>query len=213
MAAIRDFYPYVMPAVQGCPTAYVDMAIRAALIDFCDKSLMWRYTFPAVSIVSGQDEYSLIAPTDAAISKPLFVSIDDTELYGTNEDDLNTLYSGWKNTTSNLPIMYFMDYQDNLILVPTPSENKTNALVVQVALRPAYNASTCEDWLLHIWGEVIAHGALMRLHAMPGKVWADTNMVSFHRSKFREGITRAKSRTMKSFGRQTKSVQPRAFWE
>ncbi|KYC52199.1 MAG: hypothetical protein AMQ22_00926 [Candidatus Methanofastidiosum methylothiophilum] len=213
MASISDFYPYVMPAVQGCPTGIVNMAIKNAIVDFCDKTLMWRYTFAPMDIVDGQSSYEFTSPDDAAISKPLYVSVNGNQLYGTNEDDLDILYSGWREATSNSPVMYYMDYNSNLILVPTPSENQDGSLILQVALRPSFDAVEFEDWLLEDWGEVIGHGALMRLHAMPGKVWADTNTVQYHRAKFREGVSRAKSRTMKSFGRQTKSVQPRQFWE
>lgn len=213
MAVFSSLYPYVMPAVQGCPSAIADSAIRLALIEFCEKTNMWKHSFNPINIVADQDVYTFTLPTGAAMSKPTYVAVSGQFVSPTNEEDLDLLYASWRDTTSKQPIMYYMDYDGSMILVPTPSDSITGGLKVEAALRPAIDSTTFPDWILENWAEVIAHGALMRLHAMPGKVWSDTKTVAFHRAKFRDGITRAKSRTMKSFSRQGKSVQPRQFWE
>ena len=212
MAYIVDFYPYVMPNVQGCPSALVNNAIRSAINDFCERTMMWRYAFPSADIVAGQKEYSFVPPTDTVIAKPVYVAASSCPLIATNIDDLDLLYPGWRDSENNQSSMFYMDYDNNIILVPTPNLDVTDGLDLEVALKIDLSSDTCPDWLVQNWAETIAHGALMRLHSMPGKAWADTQTVSYHRAKFREGITHAKSRTMKSFSRQGKTVQPRQFW-
>ena len=213
MAQLSDFYIYVMPRVEGCPTGLVKHAVRDAVIEFCERTLMWKHAFAAVDIVADQDNYTFTAPDGTVLCCPTYVSINKTQLFPTNEEDLDNTIPEWRNSTSRQPGSFYMDYDGTMYLVPTPSENFVAGLSVEAALKPAITADTIPDWLYNNWAEVISHGALMRLHSMVGKVWADTQMVALHRAKFKEGITRAKSKTMKSFAKQGKSVQPRSFWE
>jgi hypothetical protein len=213
MAVLKDLYPYVMPSVQGCPVSLVDNAIRSAVIDFCERTNMWKYSFPTTDVVGGQSSYTFTAPTNSVISKPTFVSVNSIPLIPTNEEDLDNTNPYWRSSSTLQPIAYYMDYNSTLTLVPSPTDSITSGLLMEAALKPTITTTTYPDWMFNNWAETLAHGALMRLHAMPGKVWADPSTVALHRAKFREGVSRAKSRTMKSFAKQGKSVQPRSFWE
>jgi len=212
MATISDFHPYIMPAVQGCPVQLVNTALRGAINDFCERTHMWRYSFVSTNLVAGQSEYTFTSPAGTVIAKPVYVAVNKTPVVATNIEDLDTLYSGWRESSASQPNMYYMDYNSHLVLVPAPAEAITAGLDLDVALKMDITSADCPDWLFQNWAEAIAHGALMRLHAMPGKAWADPQTVAYHKAKFREGITYAKSRTMKSFSRQGKTVQPRTFW-
>lgn len=213
MASVQDFYPYIMPAVQGCPTPIVKNAVRHAINEFCEKTLMWRYAFVAMDIVADQSAYTLTPSVGTVIVSPVYVAVNDNILYPTNIEDLDKTCSGWRQSSANSPLMYYVDNDAVLNLVPTPYEAITGGLKVETALKMDLASDTCPDWLFQNWVEAIAHGALMRLHAMPGHVWSDTNTVAYHRSKFRDGISRAKAKTMKSFSKQSKTVQPRQFWQ
>ena len=61
------------------------------------------------------------------------------------------------------------------------------------------------------WAEEIAAGALSRIHAMLGRVWANPQMVSYYKSIFRAGISRAKSKMYKSYIAQSKTMLPKMF--
>jgi len=216
MSTLRDFYIHIAPSVQGCPVNLINNAIRSAAIEFCERTNMWKYAFPEQNIVAGTDTYTFTFPTgvaDAMISRPTYVEVNGLQVNPTNEEDLDNLQYLWRDATSKQPQLYYMDFDNTMILVPTPSENITDGLYAEAALRPTMTATTLPDWLFDNWSETIASGALMRLHSMVGKVWADPQVVSMHRAKFKEGISRAKSRTMKSFAKQGKTVQPRSFWE
>lgn len=213
MAQLSDFYIYVMPRVEGCPTGLVKHAVRDAIIEFCERTSMWKHAFPVIDIVAGQDHYTFTVPVDTNINSPTYVGINGSQLLPTNEEDLDGSIADWRNATSSQPSMYYMDYDGSMYVVPTPVNNMVGGLKIEASLKPSVGAESLPDWLYNNWAEVISHGALMRLHSMVGKVWADTQMVAMHRSKFKEGITRAKSKTMKSFAKQGKSVQPRSFWE
>lgn len=212
MASIKDFYPYVMPSVQGCPSALVSNAIKHAINEFCEKTSIWRVALDPINVVAGTATYAITSPTDTVLVAPVYVAISDNTLAGTNIDDLDSMCSGWRNSQSNQPLWFYMDNDSSIVLVPEPTENITDGLYIEAALKMDLASDECPDWLLQNWVEPIAHGALMRLHAMPGHVWSDTNTVMYHKLKFRDGISRAKSKTMKSFSKQSKTVQPKQFW-
>lgn len=212
MATFNDFYPYVMPNVQGCPTQIVKTALRCAINDFCERTLLWRHMFDPADVVAGQKDYAFVPPVGSVITKPTYVSVNGFILQPTNEEDLDRQVQSWRDSESSQPGLFYMDYNSNLILVPTPAADIVGGLTFETALKLDATSETLPDWLFQNWAEIIAHGALMRLHAMFGKVWADTQTVAYHKMKFREGVTFAKSRAMKSFVRQGKGVQPRYFW-
>lgn len=213
MATIQDFYSYVMPAVQGCPSSVVNNAIKHSINEFCEKTLMWREALDPISIVANTSEYATVVPTDTVLVAPVYVAVQSNQLSLTNIEDLDVMCSGWRNATANQPLWCYMDNAANITLVPCPITDIVDGLQIEAALKMDLTSTVCPDWLLQNWAETIAHGALMRLHAMPGHVWSDPSTVAYHKSKFRDGISRAKSRTMKSFTKQSKSVQPRQFWE
>lgn len=213
MATIQDIFPYVMPSVQGCPTAIVKNALRHAINEFCEKTLIWRVAVAPIDIVEGQSTYTATVPVGTVLVAPVYVAMNNNILSPTNIEDLDQTCSGWRVSSANTPLMYFADNNAALQLVPTPSESTSGALSVEVALKMDLTSDSLPDWMFQNWVETLAHGALMRLHAMPGHVWTDTTTVAYHKSKFRDGISRAKSKTMKSFSRQSKTVQPRQFWQ
>lgn len=213
MAVIQDIYPYIMPSVQGCPTAIVKNALRHAINEFCEKTQIWRVAFAPMDLVKDQSEYTVTVPVGTVMVSPVYVAAFNNILSPTNIEDLDQTCSGWRVSVANTPLMYFVDNNSTLQLVPTPAEDAVGALSVEAALKMDLNSDTIPDWMFQNWVETLAHGALMRLHAMPGHVWTDTNTVAYHKSKFRDGISRAKSKTMKSFSKQSKTVQPRQFWQ
>lgn len=204
-----DFYEYVLPEVHGCPKGIAKNAIRDAVIEFCDKSLIWTAPSEKTDILAGYARYGFNTRADDAITATLtHVAIEDSPLDIIAQKELESVASDWRNLTSVKPTKCFMDTAQTLRLVGTPTEDIDDGLYVEVALKPSRASVECPDFLLENWAEWIAHGALARLKAMVGRVWADPNIVSFHRSEFRSGISRAKSAAQKS--RQVVSSTMRA---
>jgi len=213
MAQLTDLFPYVMPNVEGCPTAVAKHAIRRAIIELCERTSIYKYALPTVNVVANQDNYVFDIPPGTDIVAPTYVSVNGIQVKATNEEDLDALDYVWRDATSKQPEFYYMDYDNTMYLVPTPSEDIVDGLYVEAALKPTMATESFPDFLYNNWSETIAAGTLMRLHAMIGKVWSDPQTVNMHRGQFKAGISRAKSKTMKSFTRQGKSVQPQSFWD
>lgn len=211
MATWKDFHEFVLPNVQGCPVGIVNSAIRSACIEFCEKSLLWQQKSAKTDIIAGEARYGFAPPAGARVVQPTFASINDEILLQTNLQDLDDLYPSWRTYAATKPTAYFMDGEDTIRLVGKPLEDIPASLEVHVALKPTRDAAECPDFLLEDWAEVIASGALYRLHAMVGKVWAEPTLSAFHNKLFRAGASLAKGKAAKSRQRSTKIVVPRRF--
>lgn len=206
-----QFHPYVMPSVQGCPLAIVNNAIRSAAIEFCEKSNLWLADSVETDILAGEARYGYSTPTGARVSQLVVVEVDDMPLPMTTRHDLDSFNAGWRTLTSATPITCYMDSDSTIRLVGTPTEDKAGALRIVVSLKPSRSSSDCPEFLFEDWAETIAAGALSRLHAMIGKVWANTDLANLHARKFREGLSIAKSKAFKSYSTISKSMMPKSF--
>lgn len=207
----RDFHEYVMPSVEGCPLGMANTAIKSAVIEFCEKSLLWKLESRDTDIIAGEARYGFSPPEGTHIVQTVFASINDRPLVMTCLDDLDNFHTGWREREERDPHLYYMDTDNTIRLVGIPTETLDKALEVHVALKPSRDAQGCPKFIHEGWAEGIAHGALMRLHAMVGKPWSSPTLVQYHRNLFRSAISRAKSKAMKSRQAVTKTILPRKF--
>lgn len=211
MALWKDFHELVLPNVQGCPVGIINSAIRAACIEFCEKSMLWQQESSKADIIAGESRYGFAAPTGARVYQPTFVSLNDVPLVQTNLQDLDDLSPAWRTLEAETPTHYFMDSESSIRLVGIPKEDIPASLEVHVALKPARSSDGCPDFILEDWADVVASGALSRLHAMVGRVWTEKELVNYHNKLFRAGISRAKVKAFKSRQRTSKFVLPVSF--
>ena len=118
----------------------------------------------------------------------------------------------WKDLKEETPKYYFLAFDDIVRLVGTPTKSFSNALSADVALKPSREAEKCPEFIFNDWAETIAAGALSRLHAMAGKIWANPELVNYYSKIFREGISRARSKSAKSWLQESKTMLPVNFY-
>lgn len=212
MVTWDKFYEYVLPSVQGCPVSIVNNAIRSACIEFCEKTLLWKQDSIVNDIVEGFDLYLFAPPPNAKVVMPYRVSINGVEVQPTDLQTLESFMPHWKEAKDSLPKYYFLANDDVVRLVGTPTETIPNALTADVALKPSRDAKSCPTFIYDDWAETIAAGALAKLHAMKGKVWAMPEMVSYYTKLFREGVSRARSKAAKSWLQESKQMLPVGFY-
>ena len=220
MTQWEEFYPLVMPQVQGCPVAIVDAAIRAACGEFCSRTLIWNQEVVCGDLVAGIRDYKFNNKTsDTSIVMPLHViirevkdgKINDHHVCNTNLQDLDTYAKQWRLSKSSMPQGFYMKTPQTLVFVEEPTRSIPDAIHMLCAVKPSRKDKGVPDFLFEDWGETIAAGALLRLHAMAGRVWADPQVVSYHTRNFRDGISRAKSKFVKSWTAQSKTMLPKIF--
>lgn len=243
---ITQFFPYVMPAVPGCPRQTVYNAVRWALRDFCTHTLLWEEKLASINAVAvngtdisfTDDDPDTIASTstdfDAAgftagqiivtsdddnpgpftiasvaanaitldsgdkvtaadagdsiyvgaasyalsSSNGDIVGVDHARYYHTpidakSESWLDKYDYYWRTTMTEYPRWYFVNQDRYIQLVYCPDTALTGGFEVWVNLKPAWDATTVEDWLYDDFLDVIADGARWRLLKIPNKPWSD----------------------------------------
>ena len=211
------FYEYVFPSVQGCPTSIVKHAIRSACIDFCARTLIWKQDSTLNDVIAGLSMYTFAPPSGAKVVTPYRVAIKDAdsgkdkELAAYSLETLESFSPSWREDTSEYPDKYVLITDDTIRLIGTPTRDLPESLSAGVALKPTRDAEDCPSFLYEDWAEVIAAGALAKLHASKEKVWAIPELVSYYTKLYRDGISRARSKATKSGLRESKDILPVQF--
>lgn len=214
----ENFYEYVMPSVQGCPVSMVQSAIRSACIEFCEKTLIWKQDSIKNDILEGLDLYTFAPPLSAKVVMPYRITIKDEDTNNEKEIEqiaLNTLESfdpHWRERTSRIPDYYVLVTDDTVRFIGTPTEDLLESLTACVALKPSRSAKQCPTFIYNDWAETIAAGALAKLHAMKQKDWAIPDLVSYYDRVFKAGISRARSKSEKSWLKESKNMLPIKFY-
>lgn len=211
--AWKLFLPYIAPNVSGCPAGVMVQAIRNAAIEFCENTRLWKLRATGTDILKDEARYAYDTPSNAKVIEAVYVAINNSQLVKTCREELDECCPEWRETVDSRPKEYFMDTANTIRLVGIPSEDILGSLDVDVAVKPSRSAVDGPDFLFENWVEVIAHGALARLHAMAGNIWADPSLVKYHRKKFRHGISKAKSKELKSRQTISRKIKYRPFGE
>lgn len=217
MIPLQDFFLHVYPDVIGCPEVYVKDAIISSIVEFTDKSLAWQEVYICADIEEGESKYALNITGDLTIAQPLTVIIDncsdpDDTVYKVlskqNSQDLDSYQPKWRSILSEVPDRYVMEMPNVIRLVGIPTKSMPNSLHIRVAAKPSRTATSVPEFLMTEWLDTIIAGSLYRLHSMSGKSWARPEMVNYYYRKFREGISRAKSKFYKNSAYQSKTFLP-----
>ena len=217
----EEFYPYVRPMAQDCPVGIVDAAIRAACIEFCQKSLIWDIETVCGDLIEGeriyrynnkQDDISIVMPLCCIIrDKDDNGIIKDHIVVPANRKDLDYYEPQWRTYEKEYPERFYMLDSNTVCLVDIPTKSVANGLHILCAVKPNRKATGVAEFIFQDWAEEIASGALARIHAMAGRVWANPQLVDYHARKFRAAISRAKSKLYKSYIAQSKTMLPKMF--
>lgn len=206
MAALTDFYPYVLPEVPGCPEPTVDIALRSALIEFCEKTLVIQRDLDPVTVVKGITDYDIDPPASQLVSRLMRVWYKDVELAPTAPDNVhnaevyNTLFTGADKERSD-PRMFIQKDERTFSIYPIPKDTVANGLTIRAALKPTRNAETVEDVLFEDYAETVAHGAKYRLLSMASKPWTNGPAASLALAAFNSGINVARQRASRGHTR------------
>lgn len=163
----RDFAPYVMPHVIGCPMPVLEHHARMTAIDWCRKTLCLSKDLDPVLSDGLTHVVPITPPAGYTTVRVLAVGVDD------KERDLVTPRDGQKFVRSQHP-GDFCFTTDSLTLNVHPLEAAGVPVVVTAALMPAMVTSTelDDDVAIQYAGD-IAHGVIAAIKRLPD--FADAN--------------------------------------
>lgn len=194
MTAYSGWLDYVVPDVPGITNPLAEQAIRNAVIDFCRRSRLYQKKLAAINVVGGTPTYTVTPDTGTLVSDFLTVLVNGKPIDPQTEAWLDANVTNWRTTATGPARAYISPANNQLTIVPTPSESIASGLVVTVAQRPTRASTECPDWLLEDYAEEIAHGAKWRLFAMKRKPWSDPGLAKFHMGEFNAAVGMAGAR-------------------
>ena len=190
------FYDFALPDLPGCPVAALDIAIRQAAIEFCEKSLAYKTSHNPISVISGTAEYAFQPPDQTVVHVITYAKFDDTELqcrvgeYGISNQD-------WRSEEGTPK--YIFGGMTALTLIPAPNVDGTLTMIV--ALKPSPTADGIDDNIFNEYREAIVHGALARLMLSPKKPYSDPGLATYHNLQFTILTGQAGTRSDRSYTR------------
>lgn len=205
MKDIDDILPNIRPFAPGVadPTAYE--WIRQAAIEFCERTLLWRYEDSFA--ITAENPQAVIAPAGAVIHLIERLDFDDVQLVQKTPAQLDDLVPQWRAGTLTGVPSYFTQTEPNTVAM-SPLEAGT--LKVWTWLKPAPDATELPDFMVDQYRQVIADGALARILLIPNQSFTDVKMASAYGMAFQSkldilsnkgstGQQRARVRTRASF--------------
>lgn len=206
MATADSFLPDILPHVSGCPNIIAQHALRNAVIRFCEESLIWRESLPAMAVVNGQSEYPLSTPEGTRIVRVLAVTYDGAPLAAVSGDALDSESPDWR--TNGTDRGYIAEDPELLRLTFAPGTDIAAGLVVRVALKPTRAATEYPDTLYEEWAPAIAAGALAALMLQVNTAWTNPAAAAVYAGAFQDGVTRATRRAHTGFARPVMRTKP-----
>lgn len=226
-----ELLPYVLPDVPGCSEPLAIQSIRTAVIRFCEEAKILKRTLAAVPLIVDEPRYEIIAPTGYDWADVTFVLIDGKPIVGTSEDYMGLAWQdagewqrvftswqgcccdgrseGWREGKQQRPQAYYIDRDggDFIRLVGIPTEGSDAfTLQLKLALKPTFNSTAVEDFVISDYFEILAQGALARLLAMPKKQWSDLNAAAINATKYNDGVGTVRNDALRSFVRDDQAI-------
>ena len=176
-----DFYPWVLPSVQGCPNPTLDLHIRQAAIEFCRRTLCWVRTLDPVQANGMDIRFDLDLPSQTQAVKLMAVAVNGLEyLLVDTQRGLQLVRQGSGAD--------FSFTQDKLTLDVHPLRARGNSIEVDMALAPSFNASSIETDVASPYLQEIAQGALATLQMMTGVAWSDSVLAGANKALFNQRV-------------------------
>lgn len=214
MATYEQFFPNILPEVPGAAEILVENAVRNAVIEFCEKSLILQRDHDPITLIEGIVDYDLDPPTGYLCVKVMKAWLENNELNPLAPDFVreaavyNRLFSSYEKANST-PRAYLQKDERTISVWSPPEQKYANGLTLRVALKPTRAATEVEDVVYEDYAEIIASGALSRLMMSAGKPYTNVEMAAVHKGLFQQGINVARQRASHGQVRSNLRVQLR----
>lgn len=188
--------PEIAPHLYGCPDILIENSIRAAVIELCEKALVYQAELDPVTTVSGIYEYDLEAPSGTSVHKVLWVSHHGKDLEPTTSVLLEQRLPKWRETDQAGMPVYFIKQSSSVVwLAPAPSTTSANSTIIRAVLKPTHTSQSCDNDVMNDYRDAIVNGALFRLLRIPNRDWTDFKHSQLYANLFAQAIVEAERRS------------------
>lgn len=199
----RDFAPYVMPYVIGCPMPVLVHHARLTAIDWCRKTLAMQRDLDPVLATGASNDVAITPPAGYTTVRVMAVGVDgkDRELVHPRlgQQYVRTQHPGDFCFTS-----------DSLTLSVYPLEAANTPVVVSAALMPALGTSTeLDDDVALQYAADIAHGVISAIKLLPD--FKDEAGAATHQALYRDARSTVAAKVMRGLSAAKTKSSPKLF--
>lgn len=214
MISYEAFLPRILIDAYGCPEIVAIQSIRDSVIEFCVRSNFIQRDHDPITATAGVSDYDLEPPNGQLVIKIQKCWYKATELTPIAPDYVNSsafYNNGIPENAPNLatPLSFTQKDERTFSIYPIPKDTVINGLTLRISLKPTRASTYCEDSIYEDYAEVIAHGALSKLLASPGKAYLNVNAAGMHANAFNSGINDARQRASRGHVRSGMQVRMR----
>ena len=170
MASFSSLVKEILPYVPMCPDSLVEQHLRAATIEFCERSKAYILDMDPFNTISGVYEYDFDIPVGTEVHQVLLMTHDGNDMDPISPRSLELNYPDWRDKTGQ-PHVYLQKTPTPFWIVPVPSGSKQ--VIVSVALKPTRTSNNIDTTISNQYRDAIIYGALYRLLRIPNKEWTD----------------------------------------
>lgn len=222
--AISVWQPLVVGRISDADEALINQELTAAIREFCTLSLAWQeeigpYNVEPDTILKLDEDCSGGTCTgtypetlQAEVAYVMEISVDGEAAFPVTSD-FDKLDSTPGISVSGSRYYYYCPSPRWVKFMPSPEATLPDACLLRVAMQP-----TCAEMKVpvyfqtHYFDEVL-DGALGRIYSYSKKPWSDSSAASYHLSRFRNGIARARDISHRRFTRSDSEwAFPRTGW-
>ena len=214
MTSLRQFLPYILPRVAGCPDFTAIFEARNAAIVLCETARLWR----------GRVEMD-IAANDTAIELPLGAAVHEIE--AAHLDGQKLLPAPFNVAIDEAIRDAGGATRAKWVSCPTPDTVSVwpfvaGHLVLDLFLKPRQGAAASPtlpftddndvvpDWMLTHHARDIADGALARILSMPSQPWTSLELAAVHGAQFEARCNSLAVRALR--GAQRAPLRTKPMW-
>lgn len=168
---------YEMSAfLPGCPSLAIENTIRKYAIDLCRWGKVWRGDMTQITLVDGTYQYAVSsADANARFDQPTvaYTTIGTTKTFLKirTYTELLSEYPSWPGDSDGSPVVITTRDPGYVMLAPVPDAAGT--LDIFGTLVPTSVATEWDTAMYDEHRDVLFHGVLYELMAMPGRSWSD----------------------------------------
>ena len=193
MASYESLVKEILPYVLGCPDSVVESNLRAATIEFCEKTKARVKDLDPITSISGSYEYDFDQPTGTSVHSILWMIYDGEDLDPISPRSLELNYPDWRDRSTK-PQVYLQKTADAFWVVPVPNSKIAEGIQLSVALKPTRTTNNISTSFSNDYRDGIIFGTLYRLLRIPSREWSDPLAASDYLGLFNEQVRAAELR-------------------
>jgi hypothetical protein len=193
MASYESLTREILPYVSGCPDSVVESNLRAAAIEFCEKTKAYTHDVDPITTISGVYEYDFDQPVGTSVHSILWMTHDGDDLDPISPRSLELNYPDWRDRSTK-PQVYLQKSANTFWVIPIPNSKVVNGLQLSVALKPTRTTNNISTAFSNDYRDGIIFGTLYRLLRIPSRDWSDATAARDYLALFSDQVATAELR-------------------